>query len=180
MNKLQFSFSAVQIRISLSDQGQPPRSASNQAVVNVTIIRNQQAPIFFSSEYRVTIQETASIGTSVQTVSASDADTNVSLWFWKTNLWLSWDEELECVHFSVFYFQSQFNQISYNIIGDDTAPNFFQISSSTSSGTGFSALITVRASLQSEPTDFYRVRRIWNIEYLNTSTGSSMYIAVYI
>lgn len=79
MNKLQFSFSAVQIRLSLSDQGQPPRSASNQAVVNVTIIRNQQAPIFFSSEYRVTIQETASIGTSVQTVSASDADTNVSI-----------------------------------------------------------------------------------------------------
>ena len=68
----------VQIRISVSDQGQPPRTATNQAVVNVTIIRNQQAPIFFSAEYRVTIQETASIGTSVQTVSASDADTSVS------------------------------------------------------------------------------------------------------
>lgn len=69
----------LQIRISVSDQGQPPRTATNQAVVNITIIRNQQAPIFFNSEYSVTIQETASIGSNVQTVSASDADTSVCI-----------------------------------------------------------------------------------------------------
>ena len=47
-------------------------------VVTFTVLRNEEPPLFFNQIYRVTIDEDVTPGFSVETVSASDADTNVS------------------------------------------------------------------------------------------------------
>jgi len=67
-----------QFSVSLRDNGQPTiRSATNQATVTIVVQRNNFPPLFFNSTYYTTIQESASIGSSVMTVSAQDQDTNV-------------------------------------------------------------------------------------------------------
>ena len=53
--------------------------AANRATVNVNVLRNEQAPIFFPRVYNVTIREDKALNTEVVVVAATDGDTNVSL-----------------------------------------------------------------------------------------------------
>ncbi|KAL3878034.1 hypothetical protein ACJMK2_035670, partial [Sinanodonta woodiana] len=112
-------------RVLLSDGGSSPRSAASQAQVTVNVTRNQQDPIFFNQVYVATIQESVAIGTSVIDVTAQDSDTN-----------------------------SAFNQISFAVIGDDTAPNFYDV---TNLGGGRGRVVT-KAVLSTEGKDRYVVR----------------------
>ena len=59
-------------------------------------------------------------------------------------------------HIWLSYFQSQFNQISFSIIGDDTAPEYFEVF-----GSSFTSLnqgeVRVRANLANDNRDRYYV-----------------------
>ena len=71
-------WSVFQISVSVRDRGLPsPRTASTNAVVTVTVLRNENPPIFFSQSYEVSLSENVAIGTSVLEITASDADINV-------------------------------------------------------------------------------------------------------
>ena len=72
-------FTLSQFQVELRDGG--GLVADNRATVNVFVLRNKQPPIFFTDVYNVTIREDVSINTEVVTVSATDADTAVSLFF---------------------------------------------------------------------------------------------------
>ena len=65
-----------QFEVELRDGG--GQVASDRATVTVNVIHNSAGPIFIQDVYNVTIDETASISFPVVTVSASDADSNVS------------------------------------------------------------------------------------------------------
>lgn len=71
-----------QLTVSVTDAGLPvQRSGSNVATITVHVERNQFAPIFFTEAYTATVDETAQLGTSIVTVTATDSDSNVSfLW----------------------------------------------------------------------------------------------------
>ncbi|XP_046579033.1 protocadherin Fat 4-like [Haliotis rubra] len=89
-----------QVNVSAQDSGLPaPLGSQTNALVTVTISRNQNPPIFFNSSYSVAIPETSTVGSSVIQISATDSDSN-----------------------------PQFNQIRYTVIGDDSAGTFFSIS----------------------------------------------------
>jgi hypothetical protein len=51
---------------------------TDRATVQVNVIRNNYPPLFFPLIYNQTISESASVGSEVIRVSASDQDTNVS------------------------------------------------------------------------------------------------------
>ena len=51
---------------------------------------------------------------------------------------------------NILLFQNPFNVLQYSIIGDDAAPTYFQIDSTT-------GVITMRQSISSDPTDIYTV-----------------------
>ncbi|XP_076458558.1 cadherin EGF LAG seven-pass G-type receptor 1-like [Babylonia areolata] len=111
------------ITVALRDRGLPAsRAASNNAVVTVNILRNENPPIFFNTTFSAQILESVSVGTSVIRVTASDSDVN-----------------------------PQFNQISYSVIGDDTAPSYFDINS-------VSGDVITSARLTTENVNVYRVR----------------------
>ena len=50
--------------------------------VNVRVLRNRVAPVFFKFVYNTTVSEVSAIGTSVITVAADDSDKNVSVYCW--------------------------------------------------------------------------------------------------
>ncbi|KAL3875972.1 hypothetical protein ACJMK2_033866 [Sinanodonta woodiana] len=112
------------LTVSLTDKGVPPRSAGT-ATVLVNVLRNDQPPVYFNSTNYAQLREDVAISTSVVQVLAMDSDTN-----------------------------SNFNQITYRIIGDDTAPNFFTIVSSGS----MAGWITTSGNLASDSTDTFRIR----------------------
>ncbi|KAJ8365861.1 hypothetical protein SKAU_G00146920 [Synaphobranchus kaupii] len=55
------------------DQGQPPRSATANIVVNVTDV-NDNSPLFPVAQYEVKVAENASVGTTVLKLTATDLD----------------------------------------------------------------------------------------------------------
>ncbi|KAL3875970.1 hypothetical protein ACJMK2_033864 [Sinanodonta woodiana] len=112
------------VTVSLTDKGVPPRT-TDTATLFVNVLRNEHSPVYFSTMYSVQLREGVLLGTSVIQVSATDSDTN-----------------------------SNFNQITYRIIGDDTAPNFFTIVSSGS----MAGWITTSGNLASDSTDTFRIR----------------------
>ncbi|KAL8559117.1 hypothetical protein ACOMHN_046165 [Nucella lapillus] len=129
------------ITIALRDQGLPQsRAAIANAVVNVNILRNENPPIFFNATFSAQINETVPVGTSVIRVTATDSDTN-----------------------------PQFNLISYSVIGDDTAPNYFDVNS------GSGNLITT-ASLTTENINLYRVRVLATDNGIPTRSATAMVI----
>lgn len=67
----------TQIQIAAADQGVPVRQASGTATLVVTVTRDLYDPIFFPANYQARIDQNVPVGTSVMTVSASDADTAV-------------------------------------------------------------------------------------------------------
>lgn len=68
-----------QLSVLATDLGKPNAlQSSNRATVNVDVIRNENAPIFFSSTYEASIRQDIAVTTTITTVSASDEDTAVS------------------------------------------------------------------------------------------------------
>ena len=65
-----------QFDVELRDGG--GQTATGRATVYVYVTRNDFPPIFFQDVYNVTIDENTAIGSSIVTVSASDADPTVS------------------------------------------------------------------------------------------------------
>ena len=62
----------LQLRVTVYDTEYPREVVT--ATVAVSINRNEFAPVFTESPYRVTINETTGVGTGILTVQASDAD----------------------------------------------------------------------------------------------------------
>ena len=64
--------------MSAKDRGLPtPRLASNQASIQINVIRNEKDPIFFQETYSASLEQNKPVGTQVVTVKAEDADTAV-------------------------------------------------------------------------------------------------------
>ena len=68
----------LQLRLSLTDLGEPNRRSAPDHVMNFTIQQNKEPPIFFDTVYYKTIDEDENAGFPVITLSAQDADTSVS------------------------------------------------------------------------------------------------------
>ena len=64
-------------RVVVMDGGTPARSATG--LVNIYVGRNNLAPVFNPSSYTATLKETAPVGVSILTVSATDTDVVVSI-----------------------------------------------------------------------------------------------------
>ncbi|KAK3584482.1 hypothetical protein CHS0354_018067 [Potamilus streckersoni] len=72
---LDLGLGSVQIIVTGADNGLPSRSSFNQAVVNISIIRNENDPVFIGTPYQTTIPETAAIdGSTILRVTALDPD----------------------------------------------------------------------------------------------------------
>ena len=87
--------------VSLRDNGIPQRQAVNTASVVINVLRNTNPPTFINTPYDRNIDYTATIGTSIFTATATDAD------------------------------ESPYNVISYELVGDGDATVFFRIDPST-------------------------------------------------
>ena len=61
-----------------TDLGVPPRTSQALARVSITVLRNQNAPTFQNQPYVANIDQTLSQGSSVFSLAAVDADTDVS------------------------------------------------------------------------------------------------------
>lgn len=70
--------SRVELTISTTDNGIPPRSSNINARVTIIIVRNENDPFFLNTPYITTIPETESPGSVVITVTARDNDNVVS------------------------------------------------------------------------------------------------------
>ena len=53
-------------------------SVMYRASIRVTVVRNENSPVFFNDTYTVTIRQDVPSGTQIATVRAQDADTAVS------------------------------------------------------------------------------------------------------
>ncbi|WAQ95445.1 FAT4-like protein [Mya arenaria] len=82
------------------DFGTPQLQSQNFATVTITVIRNENCPVFSGAPYAADLSQSLSSGTSVFRVTATDADT------------------------------TQFGQVSYAIVGDNEAVNLFNIDQS--------------------------------------------------
>ena len=95
---LKFNFK-FQVVIGAKDLGDPSQESENSATVVVTVDRNKNRPEFVDPEtYEKTIQETLGGGNEVLRINVRDKDT-----------------------------QEPFNDIRLSVIGDDSAPSFFEI-----------------------------------------------------
>lgn len=65
--------------IRAADNGNPPLSAPNTCIVTITVIRNQNPPVFINTPYDTTIARTATAGLKVVQVAATDADLQVKI-----------------------------------------------------------------------------------------------------
>ncbi|KAJ8318063.1 hypothetical protein KUTeg_003154 [Tegillarca granosa] len=110
------------ITVSVTDNGIPPRVCTFPAQVTIQVLRNQFDPFFLNEPYVTTIPETTNIGVNVLQVTARDQDTGTS-----------------------------FNNITYQLIGDDTMPSYFALNTLTGQ-------ITVRSVLTAETRDSYQGR----------------------
>ncbi|XP_046564129.1 protocadherin Fat 1-like, partial [Haliotis rubra] len=104
--------------VAVTDGGDPPRPAPSTATITVNVIRNLNTPRWVNDPYSATIDETIGANVNIVNVLAVDDDINA------------------------------FNRVSYEIIGDSTAPAYFDVTPGGS--------IIRRQSLQSIPdTRFY-------------------------
>ncbi|KAK3089813.1 hypothetical protein FSP39_006721 [Pinctada imbricata] len=120
-NVLGNNINQYNISLVASDLGFPSLS-SVTALLIVNILRNQNPPVFINEPYSTVISQNLGVFSSVITVTATDADST-----------------------------NPFNVLEYSIIGDDAAPTYFQISSTT-------GVISMRQSISSDPTDVYTIR----------------------
>ncbi|XP_067672653.1 protocadherin Fat 4-like [Haliotis asinina] len=87
-----------QFGVTAVDKGFPPRFATTPASINIEVLRNNYAPRFQNLPSEITIPVTASVGVDIYTVSAVDDDA-----------------------------QAPFNTVTYSLIADDHATNFFTV-----------------------------------------------------
>ena len=106
--------------VTIVDNGVPPRSGNTQANVIVNVIRNRFPPIFVQTPYATNVDYSVNQGTSVYQVEAQDADV------------------------------APYNVVSYDLIGDDNGPIFFNIEANT-------GIIRVSQNLASEAQTVYTV-----------------------
>ena len=106
--------------VNIVDNGVPVRSGSNQANVIINVIRNRFPPAFINTPYATAVDYTVTTGTSVYQVEAQDAD------------------------------EAPYNVVTYDLIGDDNGPVFFNVEPST-------GIIRVSQSLFSETQTLYVV-----------------------
>ena len=78
--------------------GNPPKTSPTPATVTVTIRRNKNTPQFTNLPADVTVNQTAPVDTHVFSAEARDQDAD-----------------------------APFNELYYNIIGDDSAVNYFKV-----------------------------------------------------
>jgi len=71
MNMYRFCF-LLQLRVQAYDTKY--RTQIAETTVPITVIRNENVPVFTQDPYRITINETIALGTCILTVSATDAD----------------------------------------------------------------------------------------------------------
>ncbi|KAL5018742.1 hypothetical protein ScPMuIL_004464 [Solemya velum] len=109
------------VRVRICDKGDPQKCNPDQFELTVNIDRNLQPPIYFNSTYRVSVDEFVPINTDVVRVQATDADT-----------------------------RTEFNQVTYSIIGDDNSPSYFNINPITGQ-------ITLIDSLENVPTGVFTI-----------------------
>ncbi|XP_035826841.1 protocadherin Fat 4, partial [Aplysia californica] len=109
--------------VALQDNGVPPRLAARRAFVTINIIRNDFAPEFTSPSCDGDLSQNLGVGTSVTSVQATDADGT----------------------------SGQFGQVIYDIIGDDSAPVYFNINQVT-------GVVTIATNLVQENIDTYQLR----------------------
>lgn len=60
------------------DDGTPSRNSSQTASITITVLRNEFRPVPSSASLEVTVEEIRAINQSVEIVSFTDADTDVS------------------------------------------------------------------------------------------------------
>ncbi|WAQ96421.1 FAT4-like protein [Mya arenaria] len=84
------------------DMGIPSRSAIQDATIFISVQRNQFSPVFSNAPYRRTIQQSLGVGSFVERVTATDADT-----------------------------VSPFGDVTLRIIGDDEGTVYFSFSPSS-------------------------------------------------
>jgi hypothetical protein len=63
----------------LYDGGSPALISEQRAVITINVIRNLNAPVFANASYSRTIRKDVSFGSSVATITATDADGQVTL-----------------------------------------------------------------------------------------------------
>ncbi|GFR89571.1 protocadherin Fat 4 [Elysia marginata] len=124
---LQDTESFYTVLVQIADRGVPSNVAAQTATVQVNVFRNQNTPVFINTPYATTVQENTGVGQSIFRVTATDAD-----------------------------LVGTFEQVSYEIIGDDEAPVYFQVNSQT-------GVISVRSSLATASDSvFIRIRAFDN------------------
>ena len=109
----------LQIIVQVEDRGIPANVAVETAQILVFVQRNINTPQFTNTPYATTIQENFSVGTSIFQVFASDADT-----------------------------PGTYDEVNYEIIGDESAPVFFEVEPTT-------GIVRVRQDLSSASDSVY-------------------------
>ncbi|XP_060080745.1 protocadherin Fat 4-like, partial [Ylistrum balloti] len=100
-----------QITFSIRDDGSPSNFGTNFATGSISILRNLNSPLF-AGNYLRSVNENATIGTSIVRVLATDGDTN----------------------------PPEFGRVTYSLIGDDNFGSLFRLNSTTGEITTISAL----------------------------------------
>ena len=108
------------LRVVARDHGNPPQT-SDVAQVNIEVLRNLKTPRFEREEYPVEITQTAEVTSKISQVKANDEDP-----------------------------REQFGDVKYRVLGDDSAPNFFEVDETTGD-------VTVRQSVADDSETTYRV-----------------------
>ncbi|XP_041364042.1 protocadherin Fat 1-like [Gigantopelta aegis] len=117
------SSSQFTVRVQVTDKGSPPKTGNLDAFVFVTVIRNLHTPVFSSTPCNRELSQNIAIGTSVTQVVATDADSA----------------------------NTPFGRVRYEIIGDDSAPVYFDVNPSM-------GVVTVRDGIAQESVYQYRIR----------------------
>ena len=73
-----YILSFFQLTIQAFDQGDPTLNSTNNAIVNVQVLRNEHAPVI-DSQSPVNVLENATASTNLLKVTATDDDTRVSM-----------------------------------------------------------------------------------------------------
>ena len=129
------------------DAGAPESlPASNRAQVRVDVLRNSHSPLFFNQSYFADIRQDAGVGNQIVVVQATDADEAVTSAPKTSFLPFEYLKLLP----RLFFLQNDFKTIRYSIVGDDSAPDFFEVNAE-------SGQVRLSASIANELTELYRV-----------------------
>ncbi|XP_041364041.1 cadherin-23-like [Gigantopelta aegis] len=115
--------SAYSFMVTAHDKGSPSRAAINTATVTVAVKRNIHAPEFLNTPYSAVIFRTLGTSASIMQITTVDRDET-----------------------------SPFNEVSLEVIGDDTAPSLFSL------GSDSIVRVTNNVDLAQDTATVYRLR----------------------